>query len=94
MRFWLRWSIRPRAVEDEDFADVLHGRSAEARAETLQDVLTTIAAIAQNAHFDELVGDQAAFDFGGYRRGQAASADQNGRLDGMSASLERTAFGG
>lgn len=61
-------------------------------AEPFQKILARVAVIAHDPHLDEFVGGQAAVDFTGHRRCQAAAADQHGGFEGMGAGFERSAF--
>ena len=61
-------------------------------ADPFQNVLAHGMVIAHDAHFDEFVGAQAAVDFTGDCRCQAAAADQNGGIERMGAGFERAAL--
>ena len=61
-------------------------------ADTVQNVLARIPVIAHDSHLDEFVRGQAAVDFTGDRRREAATADQYGGIEGMRAGFERPAF--
>jgi hypothetical protein len=48
--------------------------------------------VAEDPHLDEFVGGEAAVDFAGNCRCQAAAADQHCGFKGMGAGFERPAF--
>ena len=80
------------AIDNEDFADVLHRLRLQSRADVRKCRFALVAFHAAGAHFDEFVRRQRPVDFGGHRVGQALFADVDQRIEGMRARLERLAF--
>ena len=62
-------------------------------ADPVQNVLARPAGIAHDPDLDEFVGGQATVYFTGYRRCEAAAADQYGGFKGMRTGFERPALG-
>ena len=72
---------------------MLHRGGASAGANFRRQRFATLAVVAGDANFDQLVTDQGTFDFGHYPWGQACVCDHDHRFERMGARLERLAFG-
>lgn len=60
--------LGPRAIDDENLADVLHRGGGERFADFLQQRFTRCALIKKNADFDQFMTAEAPFDFVEHRR--------------------------
>ena len=86
------WLALPE--DDEDLADVLHGRRARGRADEAEQVIALVTVRVQDADLDELVGGEVAVDLLDHRFRKSFGADHHDRLEFVRPSLQRLAFRG
>jgi hypothetical protein len=76
---------RPRAVYDQNLADVLDGRRVQRRADFAEELRTRRMLGGHHADFDELVADEIAVDFVHHRGREPAIADHDHGMERVRA---------
>lgn len=84
----LRIVVGTRTPQHQDFADLLHRRSASAGAQLIVERRTLFAVLGAGANFDEFVRGERAVDLAEERVGEAGVADVHDRFKGVSAGFQ------